>query len=237
MPAIIAGVRRLHLDSCFFESIASPRQHRLGVPQELIEHRAIGLRLPNVARRSMRPKPMRWLPFLARPRIHKLIDEHNQIARRLVRVEPHRRHIFIFKKRHILQCGQHFLNVKRMWDNIKQVMAPGALDPLTKELIYIAVSITNNCNYCIAAHTASARAKGMTDEQLAELLAVTGLANETNRLAIGYNVPYPRRTSIWLLRENREAMCWRKKRVLPAFLVACLCSRSQGNPVANVGLN
>jgi AhpD family alkylhydroperoxidase len=76
-----------------------------------------------------------------------------------------------------------------MWDNIKQVMAPGALDPLTKELIYIAVSVTNNCNYCITSHTASARAKGMSDEQLAELLAVVGLANETNRLAIGYNVP------------------------------------------------
>ena len=80
-----------------------------------------------------------------------------------------------------------------MWDNIKQVMAVGALDPLTKELIYIAVSITNNCTYCIASHTASARAKGMTDEQLAELLAVTGLANEANRLAIGYNVPVDER--------------------------------------------
>jgi AhpD family alkylhydroperoxidase len=80
-----------------------------------------------------------------------------------------------------------------MWDNIKQVMAAGALDPLTKELIYIAVSITNNCKYCIASHTASARAKGMTDEQLAELLAVTGLANGTNGLAIGYNVPVDER--------------------------------------------
>jgi AhpD family alkylhydroperoxidase len=89
--------------------------------------------------------------------------------------------------------ANHPVTLKRMWDNIKQVMAPGALDPLTKELIYIAISITNNCNYCIAAHTASARAKGMTDEQLAELLAVTGLANETNRLAIGYNVPLDER--------------------------------------------
>ncbi len=68
-------------------------------------------------------------------------------------------------------------------------MAPGALDPLTKELIYIAVSVTNNCPYCIASHTASARAKGMTDAQWAELIAVVGLANETNRLATGYNVP------------------------------------------------
>ncbi|HET6375061.1 MAG TPA: carboxymuconolactone decarboxylase family protein [Methylocella sp.] len=79
--------------------------------------------------------------------------------------------------------------LERMWGNIKHVMAPGALDPLTKELIYIAVSITNNCAYCIASHTASARAKGLTDAQWAELIAVTGLANETNRLAIGYNVP------------------------------------------------
>ncbi|HMF05467.1 MAG TPA: carboxymuconolactone decarboxylase family protein [Methylocella sp.] len=89
--------------------------------------------------------------------------------------------------------ANHPTTLKRMWSNIRQVMAPGALDPLTKELIYIAVSITNNCNYCIASHTAAARAKGMTDEQLAELLAVTGLANETNRLAIGYSVPVDER--------------------------------------------
>jgi len=69
------------------------------------------------------------------------------------------------------------------------VMGNGALDPLTKELIYVAVSITNNCGYCIASHSAGARAKGMTDEQFGELLAVIGLANETNRLAIGYGVP------------------------------------------------
>jgi AhpD family alkylhydroperoxidase len=68
-------------------------------------------------------------------------------------------------------------------------MGNGALDPLTKELIYVAVSITNNCGYCIASHSAGARAKGMTDEQFGELLAVIGLANETNRLAIGYGVP------------------------------------------------
>ena len=78
---------------------------------------------------------------------------------------------------------------KRMWENVKQVMAPGALDPLTKEMVYIAVSITDNCPYCIASHTASARRKGMTDEQFAELLAVIGLANDTNRVAIGYGVP------------------------------------------------
>ena len=85
--------------------------------------------------------------------------------------------------------ANHPATLKRMWDNVKQVMAPGALDPLTKELVYVAVSITNNCPYCIASHTASAGAKGMTDEQFAELLAVIGLANDTNRIAIGYGVP------------------------------------------------
>lgn len=83
----------------------------------------------------------------------------------------------------------HPPTLRRMWETIKQVMAPGALDPLTKEMIYIAVSVTNNCEYCIHSHTAGARAKGMTDAQLAELLAVVGVANETNRLANGYQVP------------------------------------------------
>ncbi|MGO9132788.1 MAG: carboxymuconolactone decarboxylase family protein [Methylovirgula sp.] len=85
--------------------------------------------------------------------------------------------------------ARHPPTLKRLWTNIKQVMAPGAIDPLTKEMIYIAVSVTNNCRYCIASHSASARAKGMTDAQYAELLAIVGLANETNRLAIGYDVP------------------------------------------------
>lgn len=79
--------------------------------------------------------------------------------------------------------------LRRIWGNIKQVMAPGALDPLTKELAYLAVSVTNGCRYCIASHGASARSKGMTEEQFAELMAVIGLANETNRLATGYDVP------------------------------------------------
>lgn len=83
--------------------------------------------------------------------------------------------------------------LRRLWGNIKQVMGPGTLDPLTKELIYVAVSVTNNCGYCLASHAASARAKGMTDEQFAELLAVVGLANETNRLAVGYGVPVDER--------------------------------------------
>jgi len=80
--------------------------------------------------------------------------------------------------------------LRRLWSNLKQVMAPGgALDPLTKELVYLAVSVTNGCRYCIASHGASARNKGMTEQQLSELMAVIGLANETNRLAIGYDVP------------------------------------------------
>ena len=79
--------------------------------------------------------------------------------------------------------------LKRTWEDIKQVMGPGALDPLTKELIYIAVSATNGCEYCTYSHTASARAKGMTDAQLMEVLAVVGMANETNRLANGLRPP------------------------------------------------
>ena len=79
--------------------------------------------------------------------------------------------------------------LKRTWESVKEVMAPGALDPLVKEMIYVAVSATNNCEYCICSHTAAARAKGMTDEMLMELLAVVGMANETNRLVNGLQVP------------------------------------------------
>ena len=78
--------------------------------------------------------------------------------------------------------------LRRTWESIKQIMAPGALDPLTKELLYVAVSATNQCAYCIASHTASARRQGMTDAMFAELMAVVGMANETNRLASGYQV-------------------------------------------------
>ncbi|HEX7362650.1 MAG TPA: carboxymuconolactone decarboxylase family protein [Bryobacteraceae bacterium] len=78
--------------------------------------------------------------------------------------------------------------LRRTWEGIKHVMAPGALDPLTKELIYMAVSITNQCQYCIGSHTASARKKGMTDEMFAEFMAVLGMANQTNSLATGYRV-------------------------------------------------
>ena len=79
--------------------------------------------------------------------------------------------------------------LKRTWESVKQVMAPGALDPLTKEMLYIAVSVTNNCEYCITSHTAGAIQKCMTDAMLHELLAVVGMANETNSLVNGYRVP------------------------------------------------
>ena len=80
-------------------------------------------------------------------------------------------------------------NLKRTWEALKVVMGPGALDPLTKELIYIAVSATNGCEYCTYSHTASARAKGMTDAMLMEALAVAAKANETNRLANALRPP------------------------------------------------
>jgi AhpD family alkylhydroperoxidase len=79
--------------------------------------------------------------------------------------------------------AHHPPTLKRMWANSKEVMAAGALDALTKELIYIAVSVTNACDYCIASHGAAARNKGMTPEQFSELVAIIGLANETNRHA------------------------------------------------------
>jgi AhpD family alkylhydroperoxidase len=78
--------------------------------------------------------------------------------------------------------------LKRIWTSVKEVMAPGALDALTKELVYIAVSVTNNCEYCIHSHAAGATAKGMTPRMFDELLAVVALANETNRLANGYRI-------------------------------------------------
>ncbi|MEM5299581.1 carboxymuconolactone decarboxylase family protein [Burkholderia sp. JPY481] len=85
--------------------------------------------------------------------------------------------------------AQHPPTLARTWDSLKEVMAPGALDPLVKELLYVAVSVTNNCGYCVASHTAAARRAGMTDEMFGELQAIVGMANETNRLAVGYRVP------------------------------------------------
>jgi len=86
--------------------------------------------------------------------------------------------------------------LRRTWESIKQIMAPGALDPLLKEMIYVAVSATNQCGYCIASHTASARKAGMTAEMFAELMAVVGMASETNRLASGYQVEIDERFKV-----------------------------------------
>jgi AhpD family alkylhydroperoxidase len=80
-------------------------------------------------------------------------------------------------------------HLARVWAQVKQVMAPGALDPLVKEMIYVAVSATNGCEYCTFSHTAAARKKGMSDAMFMELMAVVGLANETNRLANGLRMP------------------------------------------------
>ena len=77
----------------------------------------------------------------------------------------------------------------RTWQSVKEIMAAGALDPLIKEMIYLAVSVTNGCHYCITSHTAAARKAGMSDAMFGELMAVVGMANETNRLANGYRVP------------------------------------------------
>jgi AhpD family alkylhydroperoxidase len=84
------------------------------------------------------------------------------------------------------------VGLKRTWESVKEVMAPGALDPLLKEMIYFAVSVTNGCGYCIASHGAAARKAGMTEAMFGELMAVVGMANETNRLVNGYRVPIDR---------------------------------------------
>ena len=84
--------------------------------------------------------------------------------------------------------AMHPPTLKRTWASVKEVMGPGVLDPATKEMIYLAVSATNQCSYCMASHTASAKSKGMTEEMLGELMAIVGLANQTNALAAGYQV-------------------------------------------------
>ena len=80
-------------------------------------------------------------------------------------------------------------SLRRIWANIKEVMGPGTIDPLVKEMLYVAVSASNSCRYCIASHSAAARNKGMTEQQYSELLAIVGLANETNRLVTAMDVP------------------------------------------------
>jgi AhpD family alkylhydroperoxidase len=79
--------------------------------------------------------------------------------------------------------------LKRTWESVKEIMAPGALDPMFKEMVYLAVSVTNGCGYCIASHGAAARKAGMSEAMFGELMAVVGMANETNRLVNGYRVP------------------------------------------------
>jgi AhpD family alkylhydroperoxidase len=81
------------------------------------------------------------------------------------------------------------VTLRRTWESVKEVMGPGALDPLVKEMIYVAVSVTNGCGYCIASHSMAARNAGMTEAMFGELMAVIGMANETNRLVNGYRVP------------------------------------------------
>jgi AhpD family alkylhydroperoxidase len=85
--------------------------------------------------------------------------------------------------------ANHPPTLKRTWEDLKAIMGPGALDPLVKEMLYLAVSAAHGCEYCIASHTAAARKRGMTDEMLGELLAVVGMASETNRLVTGWRVP------------------------------------------------
>ena len=84
--------------------------------------------------------------------------------------------------------ANHPPTLKRTWESIKQIMAPGELDPLTKEMLYLAVSVTNGCQYCIASHTVAAQKKGMSDQMFKELMAVVGMANETNKMVTGYQV-------------------------------------------------
>ncbi len=83
----------------------------------------------------------------------------------------------------------HLPTLRRTWESVKQVMGPGALDPVTKEMLYLAVSATNGCDYCIASHGAAARKAGMTNEMWGELVAIVGMANETNKLAFALQVP------------------------------------------------
>ena len=124
---------------------------------------------------SSRPKPVSYEE--ASPEAHAVIDDIKR-SRNVPDVNDFWKYLARDPK-----------TLKRTWESIKEVMAPGALDPLTKELVYLAVSVTNNCTYCIASHTAAARKAGMSEAMFAELVAVIGMANETNRLVTAYRVP------------------------------------------------
>lgn len=90
----------------------------------------------------------------------------------------------------IWKCLAHHPAVlRRTWEGVKEVMGPGVLDPVTKEMIYLAISITNNCGYCVASHGAAAQKAGMSDDMFGEVMSIVGMANETNRLVSGYRVP------------------------------------------------
>src|SRR5471030_1058892 len=101
--------------------------------------------------------------------------------------------------------------LKRTWESIKEIMAPGSLDPLTKEMIYLAVSVTNDCAYCIASHSAAARKAGMTEAMFGELMAVTGMANETNRLAMVIGFQSTPLSKLEAIAQSRLAMPKYKK--------------------------
>ena len=92
--------------------------------------------------------------------------------------------------------AHHPPTLRRTWESVKQIMQPGALDPLTKEMLYLAVSAAHSCSYCIHSHTASARKAGMTEAMLGELLAVVGMASETNALAESYQIPVDERFQV-----------------------------------------
>ena len=85
--------------------------------------------------------------------------------------------------------ANHPPTLRRTWESVKQAMAPGALDPLVKEMVFVAVSASNGCEYCLRCHTDAARKQGMTDEMLGELIAVVGVATQSNILANGYQIP------------------------------------------------
>ena len=89
--------------------------------------------------------------------------------------------------------ANHPSTLRRTWESVKEVMAPGSLDGVTKEMVYLAVSVANNCEYCTYSHTAGARRAGMTDAMLGELMAVVAMASETNALANAYRVPVDER--------------------------------------------
>ena len=103
-------------------------------------------------------------------------------------------------------------NLERTWNSLKQIMKKGALDPVTKELIYVAVSITNNCEYCIRSHTAAAKKKGATDQMIKEMIEVVGLANQNNKLVAGYQVEVDKiKVQLFYFLQ------WQRKEVLPTM--------------------